>query len=173
MVNTRGGLLGDTVAVLEHLGVLVVDEGGQVTTIVENEVQLLAILEGNQLLLQTPVVLLLGLALPGKDGNTGSGNSGSGVVLGGEDVAGSPGNLSTESGQGLDQHSGLDGHVQTTSDAGTGERLVGSILLTDGHKTRHLILGKLDLLAAEGSEGEVGDLELGGGSRHVDLGYNM
>ena len=54
------------------------DEGGQVTTIVENEVQLLAILEGNQLLLQTPVELLLGLALPGKDRNTGSGNGGGG-----------------------------------------------------------------------------------------------
>lgn len=66
VVNTSGGLLGDTVAALEHLRVLAVDEGGQITTIVEDEVELLAILESVELLLQAPLVLLLGLTLPGK-----------------------------------------------------------------------------------------------------------
>jgi hypothetical protein len=66
VVDTGGGLLGDTVAVLEHLGVLGVDEGGQVTTVVEDEVELLVILEGEQLLLKAPLVLLLGLTLPGE-----------------------------------------------------------------------------------------------------------
>jgi hypothetical protein len=41
-----------------------VDEGGQIATVVKNEVELLAILEGGELLLEAPVVLLLGLALP-------------------------------------------------------------------------------------------------------------
>jgi len=66
VVNTSGGLLGDTVAVLEHLGVFLVDEGGQVTTVVEDEVKLLAILESVELLLEAPLVLLLGLTLPGE-----------------------------------------------------------------------------------------------------------
>jgi hypothetical protein len=66
VVDTGGGLLGDTVAVLEEFGVLAVDEGSEVTTVIENEVELLAVLEGVQLLLQAPVVLLVGLTLPGK-----------------------------------------------------------------------------------------------------------
>jgi hypothetical protein len=64
VVDTSGGLLGDTVAVLEKLGVLVVDKGGKITTVVEDKVQLLAVLESVELLLQAPVVLLLGLSLP-------------------------------------------------------------------------------------------------------------
>ncbi len=42
----------NTEAVLEHLGVLGVDKVGEVTAIVEDEVELLAILEGVQLLLR-------------------------------------------------------------------------------------------------------------------------
>jgi hypothetical protein len=109
VVDTSGGLFGHTEAALEHLGVLGVDKGGEVTTVVEDEVELLAILEGKELLLQAPVVLLLGLTLPGENGDTSSGNGGSGVVLGGEDVAAGPGNLSTEGSEGLDKDSGLDG----------------------------------------------------------------
>ena len=66
VVDTGSSLLRKTVAALELLGVLGVDKGGQVTTVVENEVELLAILEGGELLLQAPVVLLLGLTLPGE-----------------------------------------------------------------------------------------------------------
>lgn len=44
-------------------------------------------------------------------------------------------------------------HVQTTGDAGTLEGLVGTVLLADGHQTRHLNLGELDLPATEGSQG--------------------
>lgn len=109
VVDTSGGLLGDTVAVLQHLGVLVVDEGGQVTTVIQDEVELLSILEGVELLLQTPVVLLLSLTLPGEDRDTSSSNGSSGVVLGGEDVAAGPGDLSAKGNQGLNQDSSLDG----------------------------------------------------------------
>jgi hypothetical protein len=48
-----------------------------------------------------------------------------------------------------DQHT----HVKTTSNAGTGEGLVSTVLLTDGHETGHLNLGELDLAATEGGEG--------------------
>lgn len=170
VVYTGGGLFRDTVAVLEHLGVLVVDEGGQVTTIIEDEVELLAILEGNKLLLETPVVLLLSLALPSEDGDAGGSNGGSSVVLCGEDVARGPGDFGAESGQSLYQDGGLDGHVKAAGDAGTGEGLIISILLADRHQTRHLVLGQLDLLAAEGGEGQVSDLELGSGGGHFYVG---
>ena len=109
VVDTGGGLLRDTVAALELVGELGVDEGSQVTTVIKDEVQLLVVLEGGELLLKAPVVLFLGLALPGEDGDA-SGSNGSGsVVLGGEDVAGSPSDLSTEVNKGLDEDSGLDG----------------------------------------------------------------
>lgn len=43
-------------------------------------------------------------------------------------------------------------HVQTTGDAGTLQRLVGTVLLADGHETGHLNLGELDLSAAKGGQ---------------------
>jgi hypothetical protein len=107
VVDTGSGLLRHTVAVLEHLGVLGVDESGQVTTVIEDEVKALVVLEGLELLLQAPLVLLLGLALPGKDGDTGGGNGSSSVVLGGEDVARSPGDLCAQRGESLDEDGSL------------------------------------------------------------------
>ena len=109
VVHAGGGLLGDTVAALEHLGELVVDESSKISTVVEDQVEGLAGGERLELLLEAPVVLLLGLALPGEDGHTGGGDGGSGVVLGGEDVAGRPGDLGTEGLEGLDEDGGLDG----------------------------------------------------------------
>lgn len=66
MVDTSGSLFRDTKTILENLRVLVVDKSSKVTTVIENQVQLLAILEGNELLFQAPVILLLSLTLPGK-----------------------------------------------------------------------------------------------------------
>jgi hypothetical protein len=114
VVDTGGRLLRDAVAVLEHLGVLAVDERSQVTAVVENEVQALAVLEGGELLFQAPVVLLLRLALPGEDGDARRGNGGSSVVLGGENVAGRPCQLGTEGLECLDEHSSLDGYQRVS-----------------------------------------------------------
>jgi hypothetical protein len=75
VVDTGGGLLRDTLDVLEELGVLLVDEGGEVTSVVEDEVEGLAIGEGREGLLNAPDVLLLGLALPGVDRDTGGGDT--------------------------------------------------------------------------------------------------
>lgn len=66
VVDTSGGLLRDTVAVLEELWVLLVDEGSKISSIVENQVELSSILEGVELLLEAPLVLLLGLSFPGE-----------------------------------------------------------------------------------------------------------
>lgn len=164
VVDTSGGLLRESKASLEHLGVLLVNKGGKISTIVQDEVEGLSVLEGLELLLDTPEVLLLGLTLPGKDGDSSSSNSGGGVILSGEDVAGRPGNLSTKSNKGLNEDSGLNGHVQASSDTGALERLNISVLLAGLHKTRHFILGELNLLAAEGGKGDVGDFVRNRGS---------
>jgi hypothetical protein len=119
VVDTGGGLLGDTLDVVKVLGVLVVDQVGQVTSVVEDHVEGLAIGESAEGLLDTPVVLLLGLSLPSKDGDTGGSDSGSGVVLGGEDVARRPRDLGTKVGEGLDEDSGLDGPALSACDLQT------------------------------------------------------
>jgi len=183
MVDTSGGLLRNTIAALEHVGVFLVNEGSQVTTVVEDEVKLGVILESEQLLLKAPLVLLFRLTLPGEaeyaisdaliifkmdnlHWDTSSGNGSSSMVLCRVDVAAGPRNFSTESGEGLDEDSSLDGHVQATGDTGALERLFSSILLASGHETGHFIFGQFDFTTAESGQTDVGDLELVGGSRH-------
>lgn len=90
---------------LEVLGVLLVDKGGKVTAIIQDHVEGLAAGECSKCLLNTPVVLLLSLALPREDGDASCSNTGPkvsgdsrekwknhvrrcGVVLSGEDVLG-------------------------------------------------------------------------------------
>ena len=52
------------------LGELLVDEGGKVTTIIQNHIKWLAIRESSERLLNAPLILLLGLTLPGEDRDT-------------------------------------------------------------------------------------------------------
>ena len=80
-----------------------------------------------------------------------------GVVLGREDVAARPADLGAERGQGLDEHRGLDGHVQRAGDAGAGQRLAVGVLGAQRHEAGHLVLGEADLLAAELGQRQVGD----------------
>lgn len=54
-----------------------------------------------------------------------------------------------------------DLHVETSSNSGTLQGLVGAVLLTDGHESGHLVLSELDLLSAEGGEGDVCDFVVG------------
>jgi CheY-like chemotaxis protein len=56
-----------------------VNEVGEITTVVEDHVQGLAILE-DEGLLNAPNILLLSLTLPGIDGDTGSGDGSGGMV---------------------------------------------------------------------------------------------
>lgn len=59
--------------------------------------------------------------------------------------------------------------MKATSDTGASERLLSAELLSGGHETGHLLLGKLNLAAAEGREVDVGDLVLLGGlGAHFD-----
>jgi hypothetical protein len=101
------------------------DEEGSITTIIDNDIRTLTVFKG-QGLKRAPPVLLQVLALPSKHWGTRSSNGSSSVVLGGEDVTGSPANLGTEITESLNEHSGLDGHVQRAGDAGTSQRLVST-----------------------------------------------
>ncbi len=97
---------------------------------------------------------------------SGHGHGGGGVVLGREDVARAPAHLGAERRERLDEHGGLDRHVQRADDARALERLRVGVLGAGLHQAGHLVLGQLDLLAAEVGQGEVGDLEvLRGGVR--------
>ncbi len=60
--------------------------------------------------------------------------------------------------QRLDQHRGLDRHVQRAGDARALERLAGGEFLADRHQAGHLGLGDRDFLAAPVGERQVGDL---------------
>ena len=129
MVDTSSGLLRNTVAVLQHLGVFVVDEGSQITTVIKDQVQGLAILESLELLLEAPLILFLCLTLPCETikrldsmkygterrslvhWSATSSNSSSGVVLGGENVAGRPSDFCAKVLQGFDEDGSLDGYI--------------------------------------------------------------
>ncbi len=167
-VHAGGGFLGDAVDALEHLRVLVVQDLGQVTAVVQHHVGVprLAVLEDG--LLDAPLVLFLGLALPGKHRDAGGGDGGSGLILGGEDVAGGPAYFGAEGDQRLDQHGGLDGHVDAAEDFRALERLLCGVLGAQAHQRGHFGLGDDDFTAAPGGQRNVGDLEVGETGRRHD-----
>ena len=164
-----GPLLGVLLAVVgDDTGALVLDplvhEQGGVAAVIEDHVGTGAAGPAQDLL-GAPPVLLEGLTLPGEhrhalgplDRALGPDHDrGGGVVLGREDVAAGPPDLGTEGDERLDQHCGLDGHVQRAGDSGPSERLGVEVLGTQCHQPGHLVLGELDLLAPECGKGEVG-----------------
>ena len=77
------------------------------------------------------------------------------MVLGGEDVAGTPGHCGSKLQEGLDEDSGLNSHVETSGHSGADQRLLGAVGVTEVHKPGHLILGEGQLLAAPVSKGDV------------------
>ena len=103
-------------------------------------------------------VLLQCFTLVGEHRDAVGGDGGGRVILGREDVAGCPADIGAQRRQRLDQHGGLDGHVQRAGDAGTIERLPGLILLAHRHKTRHFGLGDSDFLTAPLGQGKIGDV---------------
>ena len=85
------------------------------------------------------------------------GDRGGGMVLGRIDVARGPAHVGAERSQRLDQHRGLDGHVQRAGDARALQRLLRAVLLARRHQAGHLGLGDLDFLAAPVGERDVLD----------------
>ena len=152
------------VRVLELLAL--VQEQGRVASVVDDLLGALAVRPGERLL-RAPPVLLERLALPGEDvGRAGAHDRRGGVVLRREDVARAPAHVGAERLERLDQHGGLDRHVQRAHDANARERLRRAELRARGHQARHLVLGKVELLATEVGERHVGDLVV---TRSLDI----
>ena len=112
----RAGLAVDEAAVAVLELVALVDQQGDVAAVVDDELRAEAAFVAERLI-GAPPVLLERLALPGEDGDAGGGDGGGGVVLRGEDVARGPADRGAELDQRLDEHGGLDGHVQRAGDA--------------------------------------------------------
>jgi len=138
-----------------ELGALVDQQRG-VTTVVEDHVRPVVPPRPAEHLLGAPPVLLECLALPGEHGDplrvVGRAlrphrDGGGGVILGGEDVAGRPADGCPERVQRLDQHGGLDGHVQAAGDAGAPQRLGYPEFFANCHEAGHFVLGHADFLA--------------------------
>ena len=112
-------------------------------------------------LVRAPPVLFQSLALPGEDRGPfrilyGAARFGTadhhrrrGVILGREDVARNPAHVGAELGERLDQHGGLNRHVQAAHDACAGQRLGGAVLLPQRHQPGHLLFGEAHFLAAD------------------------
>ena len=142
------------------------DHGGQIATVVQNHVQWLTVGEIDRLL-DAPVKFFVGHPFPRVDRDTGCSDSGGSVILSGEDVAAAPCHFSTQSGQCFDQHCRLDGHMEATSDAGTGQGLGLAIFRTKRHQAGHFVFCDFDFFTTECCESDildfVGDvLSLGG-----------
>jgi hypothetical protein len=91
-----------------------------------------------------------GFPLPGENGGRPlAGNGRSRMVLGGKDVAGGPADVGAENLQGIDEHGGLDGHVQAAGDLQAFERLLGSVFFTNGHQPGHFVFRQLHLLVTK------------------------
>jgi hypothetical protein len=139
-----------------------VDEESHITTVIDNEVGAITLgidRPGNSVQGALPV-LLEGLSLPGEDsGGTVTGDGSSGMVLGGEDVARAPSDISTKSLQGLDKDSSLDGHVKRSSDASTIEKGI-RVLTSARHEAGHLELSNLNFLTTEVGKRDISNTEV-------------
>ncbi len=150
----------NTVNVFEQLRILLVQQAGQVAAIIKDHVRHPTIRSADGLL-HAPPIFFFGLTLPGKYRDAGRCNRSRRLILRRKNVAGGPAHLRPQSHEGLDQDGGLDGHVDTASDAGALEWLLRPIFLADAQQGGHFRFGNAYLLAPPGGEGEVGNFVIG------------
>ena len=149
-----------------------IGEQARVAAVVEDHVRRAAVVPLENAVRELPV-FLEAFAFVGEDGDARRGDGGGGVVLRREDVARRPAHFGAELDQRLDQHRGLDRHVQRAGDARAFQRLLALVFLAHGHETRHFGLGDGDFLAAETGLRDIGDVIVGlqilGYSAHLSL----
>ncbi len=153
-VHTGGGFFRHPAHSAHQLRILLVHYQGEVAAVIKEHVRP-PVVRPEDGLLNAPPKFLLGLSLPGKGGDTCGHHGGCGVILGGKDVAGRPAQISPQMHQGFHKHRSLDGHVQTSGNACTLERLVPAELFPQGHQPGHLCFGNGYFLAAPISQVEV------------------
>src|ERR1700760_2911980 len=113
------------------------DDSGQIATIVEDHVERLTI-GPEDCLLDTPVIFFERLPLPGKNGNPVRRQSRRSMVLGREDVAARPANRCSQLNQRFDQYRCLNCHMEAASNASASQWSGGSELRTQCHQSGHL-----------------------------------
>jgi hypothetical protein len=131
-------------------------DNGEIAAVIEDHVRALAIRPTDRLF-DTPIVFLLGFALPREDGDSGGGDRRGGMILRRKDVATGPTHLGAQMSERFDQNGRLDGHMKATGDARAFERLFDAKFFAKRHKSRHFSLGDLDFLAAKFRERHVRD----------------
>nr|GEU28354.1 hypothetical protein [Tanacetum cinerariifolium] len=102
-------------------------------------------------------VVVQRLALDGKHRRARSSDGGGSMVLRGIDVARGPAHLRAQGFQGLDQHRGLDGHVDRPGNARAFQGLRCREFFADGHQARHFRFSDLDFFVAPCSQADIGD----------------
>ena len=145
----------------------VMDEHRRVAAVVEDHVREAAAVPVEHAGGVIPI-FLQALALDREHRHAGRGDRGGGMVLRRIDVARHPAHVGAERGQRLDQHRGLDRHVQRAGDARALQRLRRAVFLARGHQARHLGFGDVDFLAAEIGEADIGDDVIVGGGHEWD-----
>jgi hypothetical protein len=138
---------------VEHLDVVLglhaqVDQQGRVAAVIQDHVGPGAVAPVEDAVREVPVFLQR-LALEGEHRGAAGRDGRRRMVLRGEDVAGGPADLRAQVLQGLDEHRGLDRHVQRARDARALEGLRLPELLAQGHQPRHLDLRQVDFLPPE------------------------
>ena len=77
------------------------------------------------------------------------------MILCRKNITGHPAHIGAEDVEGLDQNSGLHGHVQRSHDLGAGQGLRGRIFFAYRHQAGHLMFSESNLRATKRSEVEV------------------
>jgi hypothetical protein len=93
-------------------------------------------------------ILLERFAFDGKDRRAAGGDRGGGMILRRVDVAGGPADVGAERLERVDQHRGLDGHVQRTGNPRAAQRLLGPVFFAGRHQPGHFGLGDSEFLTA-------------------------
>ena len=134
-----------------------VQQKGHIATIIHHQLraQAIAVAQGSPGAIP---VFGEGLALPGKHRHARGCNRSGCVILRGENVAAGPAHLGTQCHQSLNEHSGLNRHVQRTGDTHPGQGLLLTILLTASHEPRHLVFRNGNFLASPILQGDIGHL---------------
>ena len=138
-----------------------VDEERHVAAVIDDELRTFAVRERDGLV-GAPPIFLEALALPREDRHARHGDRGRGVILGRENIAARPAHIRAERDQRLDQHRGLDRHVQRAGDAHARERFARRVFFADRHQARHFLFGDRDFLAAPIGQADVGDFVIVG-----------
>ena len=160
-MHPGGCLLCNAVDALEHLRVLLVEHGGQIAAIVQHHVGIpgLAVLKDG--LLDTPLIFLFCFAFPGKNRDASCSDGRCSVVLGREDVAGRPPHFCAQLYEGLNQHAGLDRHVDAAQYLCASKGLCVAVVFPQRHQSGHFALGDLQFSATPIGEVNVCDFVVG------------